>query len=190
MPADFFRWAGARPSRNRDTVRVRGRDAYLRPSSAGTRASRSAAPGGGAGRPARQEAVVRLERYRIGVDLLSLVQRRGDLVPRRLRLRRHRLGIRMARTKRILRSLSHPFVALPVVVLAALAVTALAAAQSAPAPGDRPVAAVLGDTPMVEDLRVLTDEIGGRAPRTGAPLKAGGWGPGRVQGARGRAPQG
>lgn len=96
-------------------------------------------------------------------------------MPRRLRLRRHRLVIRMPRTNRIIRSLAHPFVALPVVVLAALAVTALAAAQSAPAPVDRLVAAMLGDTPMVEDLRVLTDEIGGRATGSAANLKAVEW---------------
>jgi hypothetical protein len=37
------------------------------------------------------------------------------------------------------------------------------------------VAALLGDTPMIEDLRVLTDEIGGRPTGSAANIAAVEW---------------
>jgi hypothetical protein len=59
-------------------------------------------------------------------------------------------------------------------VLIPLAACALAAADDPP--GDRLVAALLGETPLVSDLRTLTDEIGGRPTGSDANRRAVRWG--------------
>ena len=49
---------------------------------------------------------------------------------------------------------------------------------------DRLVAALLGDTPLIADLRSLTDEIGGRPTGSESNLRAVRWGGRRCCGAR------
>ena len=74
-----------------------------------------------------------------------------------------------------------------------LTACAVALAGAAPAPADddpaddgaaRLVAAMLGDTPLIEDLRQLTDEIGGRATGSTANERSVAWGLERFREAR------
>jgi hypothetical protein len=70
-------------------------------------------------------------------------------------------------------------VAIATVVAAALALSAPSTrAASAGNPGDIAglVAAMLGDTPLEEDLAMLTDEVGGRATGSAANLRSVEWG--------------
>lgn len=61
-------------------------------------------------------------------------------------------------------------------VLATLAVAAVSvAAPAADDPAARLVAALLGDTPMIDDLRELTDEIGGRPTGSAANQRSVEW---------------
>ncbi len=63
------------------------------------------------------------------------------------------------------------------VMLAAILVTPVRAQQPAREPDvQRLVGALLGDTPMIEDLRQLVDEIGGRPTGSAANLRSVAWG--------------
>lgn len=75
---------------------------------------------------------------------------------------------------------------IPILILSATAVAGIrASAQTAAAPAPaatdlaRLTAALLGDTPMVDDLRALTDEIGGRPTGSEANHRAVEWALGR-----------
>lgn len=57
-----------------------------------------------------------------------------------------------------------------------LALAPVAAPAAPDASAERLVAALLGDTPLVDDLRALTDEIGGRPTGSEANLRAVEWG--------------
>ena len=67
----------------------------------------------------------------------------------------------------------------PIALAAVLA--AAAAATAAEDPASRLVAAVLGDTPMIDDLRELTDEIGGRPTGSLANQRSVEWAAGRFR---------
>lgn len=67
------------------------------------------------------------------------------------------------------------FPACAILALAALVSAAASRAGSEPAEVDRLVAALLGDTPLIEDLRELSDEIGGRPEGTAANRRSVGW---------------
>ena len=70
---------------------------------------------------------------------------------------------------------------LPLIIALVIAVVPMSQLNAQAASSDdhigRLIAAMLGDTPLLRDLAVLTDEIGGRATGSQANLRSVEWGP-------------